>query len=300
MTMPIEPHPNNQVRIYRCESWSDFTREVRKNRPWPQIGQGNSSVLADVTIFRGHSDPSWRLMSRLERKLEYGLKDPATQAVIEKSIRMDKGLDWYDSVCNRIIERFRRYAAGRIGFDSTAHEDVIWALGRHFGLITPLLDWTESPYVAAFFAFEDFYKRLEIHDFTNTLATKHDYVHVWGLRLWEEIEKENEFEILRASPYAAGRQRAQSGLFTRLRSVGHLDLFSYLESLGKAHLLERYEISGKTAVKGIRDLSLMNITGATLFPDLTGAALEANFNSDIIHFISSEFLGHGSDCPSGP
>jgi hypothetical protein len=30
----------------------------------------------------------------------------------------------------------------------------VWAIGRHYDLFTPILDWTEDAFVAAFFAFE--------------------------------------------------------------------------------------------------------------------------------------------------
>jgi hypothetical protein len=273
----------NVVREYTCQSWTEFTREVRRNRSWP--AKENGGIYADKTIFRGHSDPTWRLSSRLERKLEYGLKSN-DGAVTYHNLRQVRGLDWYDGICRRILAKFKEHAQGRPGFDPEADEDEIWALGRHYGLITPLLDWTESPYVAAFFALEELHRRLE-HQTSTQLAAEKACVHVWGLRFWEKPQVPGEFDVVTASPKAAARQRAQSGLFTRLRSHDHWDVRSYLESRGLAHCLEVYAISGDAAVHGLRDLILMNIHPATLYPDLSGAALQANFASDTLDFGAS-------------
>lgn len=268
----------NQVRLITCNTWEDFIQEVRKTRYWKteqehlHFGRG--------AIFRGHANPKWKLSSRLERALLENVGDE-NDVSGGMNFRALNGIEWYKGKCAEILERFRQQAKGLPGVDISQDDDELWALGRHYGLLTPLLDWTESPYVAAFFALIEFYKRFE---FGTALPTKFEggRVNVWGLRLWESVEEEGVFEILYLRRSHGSRLRAQSGLFTKLNSEQHLDIESYLRSREIAHYLECYELPYEVAMFALRDLDLMNINFSTLFPDLQGAAEQANLEVDIL------------------
>lgn len=142
------------------------------------------------------------------------------------------------------------------------------------------MDWTRSPYIAAYFAFIDFLKP----DETNPLQISHltwedcatEKVAVWCLNRTDELLATGDLVIIDARKDDFHRQRAQQGCFTRLTHDVHVDLESYLASRNLAHLLERFEIPGREMSKALTDLERLNINSATLFPDLDGAAKEAN------------------------
>jgi len=77
-------------------------------------------------------------------------------------------------------------------------------------------------------------------------------------------------------------QKAQRGHFTRLQHSDYLDLASYLEAKGYLGNLTKYELPAQEAGAVLDTLESMNISYATLFPDLHGAARQANIANALI------------------
>lgn len=229
--------------------WSDFPDRVRERR---ELGFRQTYPR----IFRGQPNADWRLQTLAERRINH---------IVRR----------YDQLVSGYLEPFKARALPQLGMDGRLlqiearlatrieTEKEWWALGRHYGLVTPLLDWTRSPYVAAFFAFAE--------------QAENEYVTVWALdtnplHMW----KDGEFEYVDHPSAINARQRAQQGVFTFKVDTATNDLESYLSFRNVLDRLERFDMPREDASAALHDLLQMNVTFSSLFPDLNGAANEAN------------------------
>jgi hypothetical protein len=261
----------NKVRVIACENWVTFTRQVKRTRVL--LNDNGSFLSSRSALFRGHAKTDWLLSSTLERSL----KIEGTPSHLRKI----NGTDWYKEQCHHVLQKFIASASGMPGFLESASELSHWTLGRHFGLLSPYLDWTTSPFVAAFFALEEVYGRFAGLRSHYPMGYQGN-IHVWGLRLWDDISEPDVFEVAQGTTVHGTRARAQRAAFTRLTSAEHVDLESYLKARGLGYYLERYDIDLSNALDALKELELMNINYLSLFPDIEGAARDANMQTQWI------------------
>jgi hypothetical protein len=159
-------------------------------------------------------------------------------------------------------------------------------LGQHFGLATPLLDWTHSPFAAAYFAFEE-----NPYDHTEWRV-------VYGLdedvvvQRYAELQEGPSFEqgrlpvIELVDPLSDENPRlvSQGGLFTRAPIGTPIERWIEDQFEGStAAILVRIEIPDSDREVCLRTLDRMNINHLSLFPDIAGASRFTNLKLELDH-----------------
>jgi len=149
------------------------------------------------------------------------------------------------------------------------NDDDIWALGQHYGLKTPLIDWTLSPYIAAYFAFESPHNSSDSND-------RYRYVYALNRSIKLLVSKmksgskvlssERSVPFVENVPHANLRLSAQKG--TLAKPFRGKDLAKYVDDFSRFRpgdvMLLKFSIPTRDREECLRELHLMNINHTSL------------------------------------
>jgi hypothetical protein len=202
-----------------------------------------TSERRNQIIFRGQASSSWELKATLDRVRQFNSDEQRERCI------------------DTLIRHFKRECSG-LTHALLPNDEPVWELlGRHHGLLTPILDWSQSPWVAAYFAFAD------------AMPTKSEFVSIWVLDRDLFARKDvPEVRFIDDDAMIQLNSRAieQRGLFLRVYTAEK----SLDQLLAKS--LFRYDIPVSDRRVALADLDEMLVNARVLFRDFDGAAATAN------------------------
>lgn len=216
--------------------------------------------------FRGQADSHWKLETSLTRELK----------------KIENGND-KEYVFNQHLINFKQNLRGRCKMDlNSISENEILAIGQHFGLNTPLLDWTFSSYVGLFFAMQG----------KSTTGERC----LWAINesLIVDINKSNKqlkdkIEFIKPLSNENPRLVSQQGLFLRLPLEYSLEeLLQDTLSSNRGNHVYQLTFDDTLREDTLANLNNMNINHLTLFPDLIGSSLHTNYLMEIEPFLQNK------------
>ncbi len=225
--------------------------------------------------YRGQTDATWKLQTSFHR-------------IAGARINL---LDYLNLIIPEVHYHVCAWHNEIINLQDPNEFGAFLALLQHHGFPTPLLDWTLSPYIAAYFAFRDIddkspqcdYTKIFIFDFQN-----------WTQHFNQPLDLRNPnpyVSVIR--PYAKRNPRImhQRGAYT-VTNVP--DMESYINARSqetKQDFLYSVTLPVGQRTQVMRELNLMGINGMALFPGLDGICKtmrEQFFASDVVGLSPSQ------------
>ena len=236
-------------------SEKDQSKILGEKMSWSQFKNHVSKMSNSKSLFRGQKEP-WRLQTSFHRHGRYRINEFIKNDVKQLHQRLSAITSHYFNLS-----------------DSDQNGSLINLL-QHHGYPTPLLDWSYSPYVSAFFAFRDWpikyngeeYARIYIFD---NAAWRKRYPQFSNLNPQHPHLSVMDFIAIN-NPRLVPQQAV-----TTLTNLA--DIEAYV--LDREHetgiqYLKAIDIPAKERDEAMSELRFMGITAASMFPGIDGVCEE--------------------------
>lgn len=238
-----KPLENGKSKIQGQQmSWDDFKSRI-------------SSLSESGFLFRGQQKP-WSLCTSFHRRGRFRMSE-----FISKDVKL-------------LYQRLSAVTSHFFDLAVPEQNGAFFNLLQHHGYPTPLLDWSYSPYVAAFFAFRDRPIDYSGDEVVRIYIFKNKE---WQNRYQQIFNLDPPFPHLSVSEFIAiGNPRLvpQQAVTT---ATNLYDIESYViekETETGERFLDAIDIPANEREVAMRDLRFMGITAGSMFPSIDGICEE--------------------------
>jgi hypothetical protein len=254
----VDVVPITNINVRNWEEFAERLKEIQE----AEKSRGRSADF----LYRGLGDSDWSLETTLERDGHEEMAVSAYYVVISRakpSIESLTSMKWTLAEFPEIDASLRLPDTWnlRVFPDSETYSYMIHL--RHHGFPSPLLDWTRSPYVAAFFAFRAVAsakkRNVSICVFSESPAGFH------GDSLGEpQVSSMGRFVTTHRRHYLQQSEYTMCGVF---REKWHFAKHEYVMARAdpRQDVLWRFNIPGTERLKVLKLLDSYNLNAFSLF-----------------------------------
>lgn len=230
-------------------SWEEYKAEISKQ-------------VEDIRtfIYRGQLNSEWKLSTTVHRT---GLITTREDFLV-----------YFESILPFVQEPIEAWNGTRRDLSDPYQLAEFLAFIQHHGFPTPLLDWTYSPYIAAYFAFEGI----------DHFAPQSDKVAIYSfdqrewlksyMQTYDWKEERAHVTLLNPTYRDNPKQMLQQGTFI-FTNQGNIEGHIIHNEKTTGQFLKKYEIPVKERAKAFKELRAMNISAMLLTPSVESVCKKA-------------------------
>lgn len=262
-------------------TWEGFKAAVQEDIKAYKDAVRSDTGYHSEWIYRGQSNSKWLLETSLERYLRDELGEDSKKYLMSDYYqKLSAIIPAVNSLTAHKFERFspdiQEYSHAR---PIPPPQYALMCFVRHHGFPSPLLDWSRSYYVAAFFAFSG--------------AKQGENVSVYAYKQWNGppdswAAATARIEELGSYVQTHPRHYAQQSNYTVCRSKdeesGNVFFRNHEDALGcgiREQKMKKFILSAREREKALEELYAMNINDHTLFGD-EGALLKTQAYKEFV------------------